>query len=262
MLKSDPGNASLCAQRLRGHTLLSRAGSAGPRPPRKRPGKETRRSPEPKCGLFSSYPPLSPLPRQSAPRGPFRSTVHGRARAGRALQRKVRRTVEGAGLKDTSMCREHARRVSHTQVPRGLLTQAQEMPDLQLRPLRRETGEQQAEHVEGDQPQEPRLGPVCLLWDTSRDTQQRQLLQGQASCLQGQGESGGRGGPSLRPQDTGEWVRAAAGGGWGEPGCPHGNRCPGTEGQSLAWGWGAQHLAPWTGASACWAESVFGLSRS
>lgn len=92
------------------------------------------------------------------------------------------------------MCREHARRVSHTQVPRGLLTQAQEMPDLQLRPLRRETGEQQAEHVEGDQPQEPRLGPVCLLWDTSRDTQQRQLLQGQASCLQGQGESGGRGG--------------------------------------------------------------------
>lgn len=46
-----------------------------------------------------------------------------------------------------------------------LLTQAQEMSDLQAVPLGGQTREQQAQHVEDGQSQEPWLGPVCLLQD-------------------------------------------------------------------------------------------------
>lgn len=55
------------------------------------------------------------------------------------------------------------------------------MPDLQSIPPGRETREQQAERVEDGQPQEPRLGPVCLL----RDTPAESIVSHRASARHG-----------------------------------------------------------------------------
>lgn len=54
-----------------------------------------------------------------------------------------------------------------TEVLLVVLTQAQEVSDLQSLPLGGQTREQQAQHVEDGQSQQPRLGPVCLLKDTA-----------------------------------------------------------------------------------------------
>lgn len=76
------------------------------------------------------------------------------------------------------MCTEHTRSayytVSESRKLFLLLTQTQEVPNLQLVPLGREAREQQTQHVEGGQPEEPGLGPVCLLRDTPLVTCQRQ----------------------------------------------------------------------------------------